>query len=71
MTQSRRALRGANSPWLLTRVWMTVSRDFRPAPCNCSWKEMARRPVIARLSLHPGDVDDVTMGGRDTRCRGC
>ena len=68
MTQARRVLRGANSPWLLTRVWMTVSRDLRPAPCNRSWKEMAQRPVIARLSLHPGDVDDVMMGGRDTWC---
>ena len=50
---------------------MTVSKDLRPAPRNCSWKEMAQRPVIARLSLHPGDVDDMMMRGRDARCRGC
>ena len=71
MTQAPQALRGADSPWLLTRVWMTVSKDLRPAPRNCSWKEMAQRPVIARLSLHPGDVDDMMMRGRDARCRGC
>ena len=77
MTRSRRSdsgltgTHGANSPWLLTRVWMTVSRDLRLVPRNRSWKEIARRPVIARLSLYSGHVDDVTMGGRDARCQGC